>query len=67
MVAVATARESPERLSTMCALPVQTAVPAHASQQASAMAKGSFTDTIVCAHSHKVYVSSWWAAVCLRS
>lgn len=46
---------------------VERAALAHANENASVIAKDSLTEIIFCTHNYKVYVSSWWTLVCLRS
>lgn len=46
---------------------VERAALAHANENASVIAKGSLTEIIFCTHNYKVYVSSWWTLICLRS
>lgn len=40
---------------------------AHANENASVITKDSLTEIIFCTNNYKVYVSSWWTVVCLKS
>lgn len=46
---------------------IERAALAHANENASVIAKESLTEIIFCTQNYKVYTSSWWTAVCLRS